>query len=532
MFLSCVRGWITLFLLFPLFVGAQASSQFNTQVRFGENIDPPTVPTDIVASPISPFQIDLTWSASTDLFGVAGYQIFRDNVQVATTSLTEFSDTGLAASTTYGYSIRAFDTDGLISSSSSLVSTTTFDLPPLPPVEPEATTTQTSGSLITVMPQYFNLEAGSEVARFEFGVNTPVAYRIQYGVNDTLSTGVVQTQVLRRDHATVVTDLSSNTTYVFELYVTDRFGREVLLRRGTFTTEPQFMITMPSNVESFSAQVIASDVLLRWSPNPQEPYAYVRLVRNSRFFPTDPFDGTVVYQGVDLAFTDVGAMDEEERQYYTLFAYDLSGTPSSGAVAIAARLAVPPSQPLPPVPPPQIGDGTDTEVVTPEPSIYFTLSDIELIQNDRNQRLSDSVMIEKDTAFVVRVPSELVPTQTRVVMVTLWKPEDNWTTSYLLQLDETDGYYKAVLPGLLRVGTYDIRIELYDGKQDRFFYVNGLVGVEDVAVSEEQDQGMSFSLFALYILLGGLAGIIIALGLYRLLWFWFVARRYQDEDRF
>jgi len=303
-----------------------------------------------------------------------------------------------------------------------------------------------------------------------------------------------------------------------------------LLRRGTFTTEPLFVITMPSNVASFSAQVIGDDVFLRWTPNPQEPYAYVRIVRSSRFFPNDPLDGTVVYQGVETTFIDVRAMSGTERQYYTLFAYDLSGAPSSGMPSVAARTVVPPSQPSPPLSPRDGDDVLETETISPpELPVFFTLSDVGVIQHDRQQILSESVVITTNDTFVVRVPTSLIPSQTRTMMVTFWKPEDNWTTSYLMQRDETDSYYKAVLPGFLRAGTYDMRVELYDGRQERFFYVTGLIAAEDRVLPTDQSRELNVSLFTLYIILGGLGGIVAALAVYRFFLFLFARRRSGDD---
>src|SRR5271165_5113364 len=78
---------------------------------------PPTAPSALVATASSSTQIDLTWTASTDNVGVTGYRIERCSgagcssfAQVATTTTaTNFSDTALAASTSYSYRVRATD---------------------------------------------------------------------------------------------------------------------------------------------------------------------------------------------------------------------------------------------------------------------------------------------------------------------------------------------------------------------------------------------------------------------------------------
>lgn len=88
----------------------------------------PSIPGNLTAAPVSNIQINLTWTASTDNVGVSGYQIFRDGVQVATTTANYFNNTGLTASTTYAYHVRAFDAAGNKSDASNTISTTTLNI--------------------------------------------------------------------------------------------------------------------------------------------------------------------------------------------------------------------------------------------------------------------------------------------------------------------------------------------------------------------------------------------------------------------
>ena len=84
----------------------------------------PTVPTNLQATALSSSRIDLTWTASTDAggSGLSGYRIFRDGgaTPIATVTTTSYSDTGLAASTLYTYTVRAVDGATNVSANSSL----------------------------------------------------------------------------------------------------------------------------------------------------------------------------------------------------------------------------------------------------------------------------------------------------------------------------------------------------------------------------------------------------------------------------
>src|SRR2546422_157047 len=87
---------------------------------------PPSVPAGLSASAVSSSQINLSWTASTDNVGVAGYSIFRGGVKIGTAPGTSFQDAGLTASTSYAYNVSAFDAAGNTSAQSTGASATTL----------------------------------------------------------------------------------------------------------------------------------------------------------------------------------------------------------------------------------------------------------------------------------------------------------------------------------------------------------------------------------------------------------------------
>lgn len=80
----------------------------------------PTVPTDFLA--VGGEGVSLSWATSTDNVAVAGYNILRSNVYIGTTTATSFVDGDGVVNKAYSYKIRAFDTSGNYSFSTSLVS--------------------------------------------------------------------------------------------------------------------------------------------------------------------------------------------------------------------------------------------------------------------------------------------------------------------------------------------------------------------------------------------------------------------------
>jgi chitodextrinase len=69
----------------------------------------PSTPTGLVGTAVSSTQINLTWNASTDNVGVAGYTVYLNDVALTTTTATSFQHTGLTAGTAYNYRVSAFD---------------------------------------------------------------------------------------------------------------------------------------------------------------------------------------------------------------------------------------------------------------------------------------------------------------------------------------------------------------------------------------------------------------------------------------
>jgi chitodextrinase len=83
------------------------------------------VPVNLAATATSATSVSLSWAAASDDVGVAGYEVVRGGVVVGSPAGTSFVDSGVAASTTYSYVVRARDAAGNVSGDSAAVSVTT-----------------------------------------------------------------------------------------------------------------------------------------------------------------------------------------------------------------------------------------------------------------------------------------------------------------------------------------------------------------------------------------------------------------------
>ena len=97
------------------------------------NTTPPSVPTGLTSTSDTASSVGLSWSASTDSTGtLAGYTVYRNGTSIGTTnaSTTTFTDSTVQPSTTYSYTVDAFDTAGNHSAQSSAIQVTTPGAPP------------------------------------------------------------------------------------------------------------------------------------------------------------------------------------------------------------------------------------------------------------------------------------------------------------------------------------------------------------------------------------------------------------------
>ena len=93
-----------------------ASSSADTQ--------PPTMPSGLVRRDGTSTSVTLSWNASTDNVGVAGYGIYRAGTKVADANVTGYEVQGLTCATSYTFAVDAVDVNGLRSARATVIAVT------------------------------------------------------------------------------------------------------------------------------------------------------------------------------------------------------------------------------------------------------------------------------------------------------------------------------------------------------------------------------------------------------------------------
>ena len=444
--------------LFSVSVASAASSDFTVKLKVGDDTVPPTTPANLTATPVAYTQINLAWDASTDDFLMGGYQVFRDTVQIATTTLTSYSDTGLSASTTYTYFIRAFDSVGLLSSSSNSVSTTTLELVPTStPATATSTSTHRPGDATKILLESFTVTPSQHSAELSWETNIYAQFDLRWGRTNSYELGFVVSNFFNRGNTTLIEDLQPGTTYSYQLIAHSQSGGTFVLKEGQFKTLDAPDTQAPANVSDLRAAVDGGTVHLSWD-NPTDPdFSYVRIVRNYFFYPNDPNDGYLIYQANGNFFTDKNALLKKDIQYYTVFSYDTQGNVSSGAIIAVSA--------------PNANGSATSSPSTQQPSFSLSFSDIEIIQSDVTV---DSSAIDSTKPILFRISYEKLPEHLKAITITLTDPQDpSLSFSFLLKINNDKTYYEAMVAPLKREGAYPLLLSLYDYQTQQLQNVRG-----------------------------------------------------------
>ncbi|EZH72511.1 hypothetical protein ATO12_23980 [Aquimarina atlantica] len=91
----------------------------------GGDTQAPSAPTGLAASNVAQTTLTLSWNAATDNVGVTGYDVYQGSTNLGSVTATTRNITGLTASTTYQFTVKAKDAAGNVSGSSNTVNVTT-----------------------------------------------------------------------------------------------------------------------------------------------------------------------------------------------------------------------------------------------------------------------------------------------------------------------------------------------------------------------------------------------------------------------
>jgi len=281
---------------------------------------PPATPGNLKGASGQPTQASLTWNASTDDVGVAGYYVFRNGVTVATTAQASYVDTGLTNATTYSYFVEAFDLAGNVSAPSLTVPVTTWNsIPPTAPTNVAAT---------AVSCKQINLTWSASTDPIAIG-----SYRVFRGTSAGNLAQVASTYSTTTSYANYA--LTPSTTYYFGVEAVDTDGN-VSPMSAVVSATTLALPTPPTQL--VATPVSTAAITLTWSAGPSGmPLGGYYIFRGT----TSSNLSKVASRGTATTFNDY-ALAPSTTYYYAVEEVDKGGNVSPmSAVVSATTLALP-----------------------------------------------------------------------------------------------------------------------------------------------------------------------------------------------
>lgn len=226
----------------------QYPRNFGDLLLVASDAQAPTAPSNLAANSITQSSLNLSWTASTDNVGVAGYDIYRNGVKInsALVTTTTYSVTGLNAATAYQFYVQAKDAAGNTSGNSNTVSVTTPDTQ-----APSAPGTPVASAIITT-----SLTLTWTASSDNVGVTGYDVFQDGIQINVSNITGT----------SFSVTNLSPSTTYQFYIKAKDAAGNSTNSGTTNATTPAPPDTEAPTAPTDLAVTTVAQNsVTLSWT---------------------------------------------------------------------------------------------------------------------------------------------------------------------------------------------------------------------------------------------------------------------------
>lgn len=314
-----------------------------------------------------------------------------------------------------------------------------------------------------VPPYIFNLQIKPDFhfASLSWETYEPAISRVNWGKTREYELGSLAGSWFLKHHETRIENLKDGSLYAFKITTIDLSGNQAVHQEFFWTlTEPK--LELPPNVENFRVVPKESELILSWQNPVVESFHYVRVVRSEKYFPAEPKEGLVVYEGTGEAAVD-SRVEYETKYFYAAYVYDKSGKISSGALASGILVReippVPPGKPSTPTVPPR-----DPGVPVPE-AYPLTLTDFIFSQEKENiSFVAGRISIDGDFPLLVSLPAEKFVSPGKYLLFALTKDGQD-EGAYYLRYNPDKKYYEATIPSFDRAGAYNFSIQVLNSRR-------------------------------------------------------------------
>lgn len=279
----------------------------------------PSVPIGLTATAKATNSISVSWSAASDNRGVAGYRIYRNGAEVAKTTQTAHTSSGLAAGTAYSFTVAAYDTAGNTSAQSPALTVKTS-------VSADTAAPSAPSGLVATVASPTQVNVSWKAATDNVGVSK---YLIQRG-------GATIAQVSGSTLAYNDNGLLPLTSYTYAVRAIDAAGNVSATSEVASVTTPVVPDTVaPAKPGGLTVTIIGAQANLKWSPVSDNVGIKDYIVYR---------DGTEIAKSTTVTFGDA-TIKAGQSYTYRVAARDAAGNVSPRSDEAKTRASTSPTHP-------------------------------------------------------------------------------------------------------------------------------------------------------------------------------------------
>ncbi len=149
--------------------------------------------------------------------------------------------------------------------------------------------------------------------------NIPVNASVTWS-SSSGQTGILQEVGYTTKHSILINNLLADTSYSVTIEAKNLYGKKTT---SSFYVQTQKNTNELTLIQNFNIYKDDNGGVLTWQ-NPKDNFEYVRIVKSTEFFPKDPYDGEVIYEGSAQSFFD-SEVEEDTRYFYSIFVKNGTG---------------------------------------------------------------------------------------------------------------------------------------------------------------------------------------------------------------
>ncbi len=352
-----------------------------------------------------------------------------------------------------------------------------------------------SGNVVTdnTIPQISDVRitVTSNSALIAWKTNELTISRINWGATRDYSSGIIAGEQYVKNHSALISPLKEKTQNFFLITVIDTNGNSNTYN-GEFITLSDKDITPPDNVSQFIANPLTDRIVLSWKNPDDEDLSSVRIVRSDKFFPLDPFNGRVIYEGKGSSFEDF-SVSPGIPYFYTIFTRDKNNNYSSGSLssALIAWYSELPNQddkslPVIDLKIPQLPDYPNLPGL---PGKHTSLGDFLITFNGKGINF-DNGILPVGTGFKITIPKSLLPEDSSILTLSIKDPTFKMSESnFLFSYDESAKEFTLNAPAFDIEQAYNLVVTVFTPSKFIIEKINGSIKVVSAKdVSDEPSQ--------------------------------------------